>query len=123
MADQHQSGTPGSLVSATAVSPPTHAANRFSITGNATETLITFGSQRVLIDQATGHPQPEPVVEWLFTVSMSPVAMKQLAQFLTAYVAGSEKMFGILPVDPANEAAIKAMTEAHSKAAAALKHQ
>jgi hypothetical protein len=123
MADQPQNGTPVSLVSSAAVSPPMHAANRFSISGNAAETLITFGSSRAVIDPATGRPQSDPVVEWLFTLLMSPIAMKQLAQFLTAYVVGTEKMFGPIPVDPANDVAIKAMIEAHAKAAADLKHQ
>jgi hypothetical protein len=58
-----------------------YAANRFAFSGTAVETLITFGSNRVIIDPATGRPDANPAVEWLFTVSMSPIAMKQLAQF------------------------------------------
>jgi hypothetical protein len=129
MADKPQNGPLAtvSLVSTAGqegrLAPPMYAANRFAITGASVETLITFGGSRAVIDPATGHPEGIPAVEWLFTVSMSPIAIKQLAQSLTAYVAGFENMFGPIPVDPANEAAIKGMTAAQAKAASVLKHR
>jgi hypothetical protein len=86
MADQ--SGLKSGLGPEGVVSPPIQAASRFSLTGTSAEALLTFGSNRTVVDPASGNVSEKLATEWFLTLSVSPIVAKQIHQFLTQWMVG-----------------------------------
>jgi hypothetical protein len=80
---------------------PTQNASQFAITMTPAELLISLGHTRVAISQGSvgAHFTPESFVEWLWTISISPVAAVKLSERLRASIVAYEKQFGKIPAD------------------------
>jgi hypothetical protein len=79
---------------------PTQQANEFALAMNGNELLLAFGQSRLsMIPTAVGST-PEHHVEWVATLSISPVAAAHLLEILQTNIAAYEKKFGKIPSDP-----------------------
>ena len=78
-------------------SPPLHSANHMGFNVSDTETILTFGQSRVLIDAKTGFPSQDTTVEWLVSLSLSPMALKKLSKELDKLLKTYEEAVGIIP--------------------------
>ena len=83
--------------------PPTQNVSQFAIAITSAEFLISLGHARVLMPQGpvgSTYETPEPLVEWLFTLSISPIVAAILSEELKAKIGAYEIKFGKIPVDP-----------------------
>lgn len=93
---QTQPGTANGATNGAAerFSPDTRYFSLFHLTANAAEAQLLVGRSRVVVGSGTS-PSAEPMAtEWLVSLAMSPVTMKDLARKLTETVAGYERNFG-----------------------------
>ncbi|WP_395674688.1 hypothetical protein [Inquilinus sp.] len=75
-------------------SPDTRYFSLFHLTANAAEAQLLVGRARIVVGSGPS-PSAEPMAtEWLVSLAMSPVTMKDLARKLTETVAGYERNFG-----------------------------
>jgi hypothetical protein len=75
-------------------SPDTRYFSLFHLTANAAEAQLLVGRARIVVG-AGPSPAAEPMAtEWLVSLAMSPVTMKDLARKLTETVASYERNFG-----------------------------
>ena len=79
---------------------PTQQANHFSLAVNGSEFLLAFGLSRLLMMPTAMGATPEHHVEWVATLSISPVAAVQLLKVLEANIVSYEEKFGKIPTDP-----------------------
>ncbi|MGK9233969.1 DUF3467 domain-containing protein [Inquilinus limosus] len=85
-------------------SPDTRYFSLFHLTANAAEAQLLVGRARIVVGGAT--PAAEPMAtEWLVSLAMSPVTMKDLARKLAETVASYEKTFGPIADIPGGTAA------------------
>ena len=75
-------------------SPDTRYFSLFHLTANAAEAQLLVGRARIVVGSGPS-PSAEPMAtEWLVSLAMSPVTMKDLARKLTETVASYERTFG-----------------------------
>jgi len=67
---------------------------------NGNELLLAFGQSRLSMIPTAMGSTPEHHVEWVATLSISPVAAAQLLKVLETNIAAYEKKFGKIPSDP-----------------------
>ncbi|HEY5306253.1 MAG TPA: hypothetical protein VIJ52_06265 [Pseudolabrys sp.] len=79
---------------------PTQQANSFTLAANANELLVAFGVSRLSIHPTESGPTAQHAIEWVATLSISPVAAGQLVKLLQSGLQEYEKRFGKIPVDP-----------------------
>jgi hypothetical protein len=84
--------------------PLTENVSQFAIATTPAEFLISLGHARLAMPQGgpvgNPHDTPEPLVEWMLTLSISPIAAVMLSEGLKAKIGAYEKKFGKIPVDP-----------------------
>jgi hypothetical protein len=75
-------------------SPDTRYFSLFHLTANAAEAQLLVGRTRIVVGNGPS-PSAEPMAtEWLVSLAMSPVTMKDLARKLSETVASYERSFG-----------------------------
>lgn len=75
-------------------SPDTRYFSLFHLTANAAEAQLLVGRARIVVGSGPS-PTAEPMAtEWLVSLAMSPVTMKDLARKLAETVASYERTFG-----------------------------
>jgi hypothetical protein len=67
---------------------------------NASDFLLAFGLSRLSMTPTVLGATPEHHIEWVATLSISPVAAVQLLRVLEANIASYEERFGKIPADP-----------------------
>lgn len=86
----------------TSVIPPTHNTPHVISALNAAEMLLTFGHTRLqLTNVEQGETKSESMVEWLFTVSMSPTAVVTLRTMLDNLLMRYRELYGPITEDKA----------------------
>jgi hypothetical protein len=81
----------------------TQNVSQFAIAITPAEFLISLGHACIPVPHAGpvgADVTPEPYVEWLLTLSISPIAAVTLSERLRASIADYEKQFGKIPIDP-----------------------
>ena len=87
-------------------SPDTRYFSLFHLTANAAEAQLLVGRTRIVVGGVTPSPSAEPMAtEWLVSLAMSPVTMKDLARKLAETVASYERTFGPIADIPGGTAA------------------
>ena len=88
-----------SITGADVFSPPATGVVNFALGASPTEFMLTYGRSRVVFNVKASTPESSPAVEWLQTLSMSPVIAKQLLALLQLGIETYEKAHGTI-VDP-----------------------
>ncbi|KGM31285.1 hypothetical protein [Inquilinus limosus] len=104
---QTQPGTANGAANGAAerFSPDTRYFSLFHLTANAAEAQLLVGRARIVVG-AGPSPSAEPMAtEWLVSLAMSPVTMKDLARKLAETVASYEQTFGPIADIPGSAAA------------------
>lgn len=99
----HQMPQPTPAASAPAIS----AANKFSVSVQPTDFLVSIGTSRLAF--GSDGIIVANVTEFAATYSLSPTTAKQLQEILTLTVAKYESEWGAIPMDKAASAHILAM--------------
>lgn len=81
--------------SAQAFSPNAHFASICHVSGRVAEFHLTFGRFRPVVT-AEGQLLSQLATEWLFTVTMPPASVKELAKQLTETVKQYEERYGAI---------------------------
>lgn len=82
--------------------PPTHNAPHVITALNAVEMLLTFGHTRMQVHDAEEGTAPSvAMIEWLFTVSMSPTAVVTLRTILDNLLMRYRELYGPITEDKA----------------------
>jgi hypothetical protein len=84
------------------ISPPNYGVSQVTIGASIAEFVITVGHTRQLVDKTTGYLTPSPAIEWLSSLSMSPVVAQQLYDGLTVALKQYRAQFGKIPRDPSS---------------------
>ncbi len=93
MAENQQQSLP-------AICPPTQSANHFAASFNVVEILVTMAQSRVIMGVVNNIQTPQPVLEWLSTLALSPIAAVQLQTILSETISQYQANFGAIPQDP-----------------------
>ena len=80
--------------------PPAVYATTVHVALSAPEVTVLLGRTRQVIDPNINSPMPNALMEWFQSISLSPVAAKQLANSLSHAVQAYERLFGEIPDDP-----------------------
>ncbi len=80
--------------------PPVQAASQVALSMNLHEVSVTFGQTRPTIDPTTGVLSPQPAIEWLLTITLSPTSARNLMDGLGLALGEYKKRYGEIPVDP-----------------------
>lgn len=86
------------LFSGSAV-PVAHVTN-IHIAFSVVEVAMLLGRARQMIDQNTNIPLPGSAIEWFQSLSITPIAAKQIQLALDRAIAVYERTFGPIPEDP-----------------------
>jgi hypothetical protein len=81
-------------------SPPVHSVTNVHVSVNVTEISVTLGRQRILISAETNIPLPTIGIEWFQSLSVNPIAAKQMYLGIARAVELYERQFGKIPEDP-----------------------
>jgi hypothetical protein len=80
--------------------PPVAHVTNIHIAISAVEIALLLGRARQVIDPQTNAPLPGSMIEWFQSLSLNPIAAKQIQLALAQSVAAYERFFGRIPEDP-----------------------
>jgi hypothetical protein len=80
--------------------PPIAHVTTIHVAVSAVEIAVTLGRGRQMIDRQTNIPLPGSAVEWFQSLSLNPIAAKQIQLALAQSVDVYERLFGRIPEDP-----------------------
>jgi len=81
-------------------SPPIAHVTNLHVAFSAVEIAVLLGRARQVIDPTTNTPLPGSAIEWFQSLSLNPIAAKQIRGALDRAVEAYERLFGRIPEDP-----------------------